>query len=244
MKPIISIFSLLTFALSATSQTPATVNIPAEYFHEKVGKQKVEGGYMYTFDAYKPQDTYNETWQPNNNVDAWYWGTAADGATGHEGLVQAQQGARILIKPETTNNKITSARLTIAPCLPDGRGFSSDNHYMDICVAFNTQTLMGYGLRIQRIPDYDQSVAISLVKYKGGEVTPITETQRCELYRTECKIRVTMENGKLTALIQHDKKKQTISASTNTSNHGDGFMLQYTGTAGKAASLIQEIDAR
>ena len=223
--------------------TPYT---PIPQVHERVDRRKVEGGYVYEFDAYKPIDTSKYSWQPDPSREAWYWGTAPDGAEGHQGLVQAQRGARIRITPESAkSNNITSARLTIAPCKSAGQGFgSATGQYMDICVAMDNQHLTGYGLRLERTPDYDHAVVASIVQYENGETKALTKGEKCELFLTECKIRVMISSGVLTAVIQHGKKKQTLSCRIIANRIGNGFMLQHTGTVGTGASILKEIEVR
>ena len=214
---------------------------PIPQVHERVDRRKVEGGYVYEFDAYKPIDTSKYSWQPDPSREAWYWGTAPDGAEGHQGLVQAQRGARIRITPESAkSNNITSARLTIAPCKSAGQGFgSATGQYMDICVAMDNQHLTGYGLRLERTPDYDHAVVASIVQYENGETKALTKGEKCE-----CKIRVMISSGVLTAVIQHGKKKQTLSCRIIANRIGNGFMLQHTGTVGTGASILKEIEVR
>ena len=223
--------------------TPYT---PIPQVHERVDRRKVEGGYVYEFDAYKPIDTSKYSWQPDPSREAWYWGTAPDGAEGHQGLVQAQRGARIRITPESAkSNNITSARLTIAPCKSAGQGFgSATGQYMDICVAMDNQHLTGYGLRLERTPDYDHAVVASIVQYENGETNALTKGEKCELFLTECKIRVMISSNVLTAVIQRGKKKQTLSCRIIANRIGNGFMLQHTGTVGTGASILKEIEVR
>ena len=219
-----------------------TPYVPLEEVHERVPRQKRDGGYVYTFDSHKPLDTADYSWQPDSQRDGWYWGTASDGAEGLKGLVQAQRGARIMISPETGSPAVTSAVLEVAPCKSAGQGFgSATGQYMDVCVGFDTKNLTGYGLRIERSPDYDHAVVVSLVEYKNGETHALTEPEKCELYRTECKIKVAVKGSKITATLQHDGHKQTITSTVSASLVASEFMLQHTGTVGGGATLIKEI---
>ena len=215
--------------------------IPVEQIHEKVGARKVEGGYVYVFDSYKPADTKEYSWQPNPQADSWYWGTAIDGAEGHKGLVQNQRGARIHITPQDKNEKITRASLKVMPCKSAGQGFgSATGQYMDVCIGMDMQTLTGYGLRIERTPNYDHAVEISLIKYKNGSTEHITVPVKCEQYKTPCIINIEYKNDKLTASLKNSKT-QKLAASIRWDNIGQSFMLQHTGTVGASATLIEEI---
>jgi hypothetical protein len=115
---------------------------------------------------------------------------------------------------------------------------------MDICVAMDNQTLSGYGLRLERTPDYDHAVVASIIEYQNGETKALTKGEKCELYLTECKIRVTISSGVLTAVIQHGSKKQTLSCRIASNKLGTGFMLQHTGTVGTGASILKQIEVR
>lgn len=215
--------------------------IPTEEIKEKVGGRKVEGGYVYVFDAYKPTDTNEYNWKTDPRTDAWYWGTAIDGAEGYKGLVQNQRGARIHITPQDRNECITKAKLEVMPCKSAGQGFgSATGQYMDICIGMDMQTLTGYGLRIERTPDYDHAIAICLIKYKNGSTEHVTEPVKCEQYKTPCTINVAYKNGTLTASLKNSKA-QKLTAKIDWENIGQSFMLQHTGTVGASATLIKEI---
>ena len=215
---------------------------PLPQVHERIDGRKSEGGYTYVFDAYKPTDTNDYSWQPAPQRETWYWGTAPDGAEGYKGFVQAQRGARMYITPDATRPAITSVNLTMAPCKSAGQGFgSATGQYMDICLGMDMQRLSGYGLRIERTPQYDHAVEISLVEYRDGTITAVSDREKCELFRTPCTIAVEMKKGHISATIKHGKKKQSLTTDIHAPGLGPSFMLQHTGTVGGGATLIESI---
>lgn len=222
---------------------------PIKQIRETVDYKQEAGGYVYIFDAYKPSDTEAYSWKPDNSKPAWYWGTAPDGAEGYKGLVQSQRGARMLITPKTEGKAITSATIEAIPCKSAGQGFgSATGQYMDICVSFDPQKLTGYGLRIERTPDYDHAVVVRLVEYSNGTTSPITPPAKCELFKTPCKISVGIETSKsgesqLTAILKHGKATQKLEKKIAHPS-GSSFMLQHTGTTGGGATLLKSIKVK
>ena len=222
-----------------------TPYVPLPQVHERIDGRKVEDGYVYVFDAFKPKDTASYSWQPDTSRETWYWGTAPDGAEGLKGFVQSQRGARIHITPDATRQPIHAVTLEVAPCKSAGQGFgSATGQYMDVCIAMDMQTLSGYGLRIERTPDYDHAVEVSIVEYREGMVSAISERQKCELFRTPCTINVSMKKETITATLKHDGKKQTLTAKVAAATSGKSFMLQHTGTVGGGATLIESIEIK
>lgn len=214
---------------------------------EMLNGSKRIGNAIYNFDAYETDDTRSQNWTVNNNIPSWYYGTAPDGAEGHTGYVQNQKGARITITPDNgnTEKRNTYISITACPCKSAGQGFGSAlDQYMDICLNMDMKTITGYGLRIQRTPEYDHAVVIMLIKYTNGKVTHITEPQKCELFKTACKIIVSLNGGVLTAKLKHNSDVQEISTSNITCNEKLShlqFMIQHTGSVGASATLLKDI---
>lgn len=211
------------------------------------GSKKI-GNATYYFDAYETADTRSHNWTVDTNIPSWYYGTAQDGAEGHKGYVQNQKGARLTITPDNNGKaakNTASISLTACPCKSAGQGFGSAlDQYMDICLGMDMQTITGYGLRIQRTPEYDHAVVVSLIRYDAGIVTHLTEPQKCVLYKTPCKISVSLKAGALTAKIKRNKDvqeiiKEGIPCSSNLSQQQ--FLIQHTGSVGASATLLKDI---
>ena len=199
------------------------------------------GNSIFTFDAYETKDTRFHNWHVDSSKPAWYYGTAQDGAEGHTGYVQEQKGARMLIRSAKEGRTGKRLSLIAVPCKSAGQGFGSAlDQYMEICLNMDIAHLNGYGLRIQRTPEYDHAVVVSLIEYNNGEVRHITEPQKCELYLTPCKIEVSSEGNILTAKLTHGKSSQVLSATTN-GRAGDTMMIQHTGSVGASATLLKAI---
>lgn len=206
---------------------------------------------QWTLDCYKPLDTKNRDWTADNTRSSWGYAEGIDGGEGCWGLVQLQKGARMMFTPADTTQEVNrqTCVISLVPCKSGGQGFgSATTQYLDICIKFSTRTLTGYGLRLQRTPDYDHSVVVSLVEYADGCVTPITQPQRCDLFKGLCTIRIEAIDSQLTATLNHtprtangNSSMQTLQATMPHPNHFGGFHLQHTGSTGASAIVIQSI---
>jgi hypothetical protein len=128
--------------------------------------------------------------------------------------------------------------ISLNPCKGPGQGFgSATGQYMDICIKFDTKTLTGYGVRFVRTPNYDRAVEVKLVKYNNGEITTISESQKCNLFRTGCQLTLNYANSIIKAEIQNGDEKQILSAEVNHSEYG-GIHIQHTGSTGASATVI------
>ena len=202
---------------------------------EMLNGDKQIGNSIFTFDAYETKDTRFHNWHIDTLKPTWYYGTAQDGAEGHTGYVQEQKGARMLIRPVKEESKGKKLSLTAVPCKSAGQGFGSAlDQYMEICLNMDITHLNGYGLRIQRTPQYDHAVEVSLIEYNNGEVKHITEPKKCELYRTPCKIEVSTDDNILTAKLTHGKTTQTLTTAIH-GRAGNTMMIQHTGSVGASA---------
>ena len=101
---------------------------------------EIKSGY-WTIDGYKPLDTKSFEWIPNIK-DNWYYGSGFDAAVG-TGLMQADRGARLLYTPVKGGYGDMEIRLKVDPCKRAGQGFGSPTgQYMDICIKFDTKTVL------------------------------------------------------------------------------------------------------
>ena len=209
------------------------------------GKELINGA-QWTFESFKPSDTKQYDWMTDASVPAWYYGTAVDGAEGYRGYVQNVRGARIVIDGERgVRGKKKKIRVTLCPCKSAGQGFgSATGQYLDLCLAMDTVTMSGYGLRFERTPDYDHAVAVSLIEYRNECITHITLPEKCELYKSPCRATVELVHGLLSATITHNRQKQTIKypvgmqAADNA--YGEAYIIQHTGSVGSNATLIAD----
>lgn len=211
----------------------------------------------WTIDCYKPSDTYAYNWQPDNTRSAWGYAEGMDGAEGQWGLVQLQRGARLMFTAPDDNvnsNSDTNSNInlkqycvvTLDPCKGPGQGFgSATGQYLDLCIKFDTKTLTGYGLRFIRTPEYDKAVEIYLVEYEQGQITRISEPQRCDLFRKGCKVVLSTTGTTFAAEISNenlpDMGTQSMSVEMKHPTGYRGFHLQHTGSTGASATVIKSI---
>ncbi len=205
---------------------------------------------QWTIDCYKPLDTYQYDWTPDGNASAWGYNHGEDGAEETWGLLQLQRGARLMYTPVDEDMPVTkqSCSLTIDPCKTVGQGFgSATGQYLDICIKFNTHTLTGYGLRLERTPDYDKAVVASLIEYQNGVTSVITEPEVCTLFRPGCAISIQADGDKLTATISNSNVEQgvlTLEGIMPHPNNYGGFHMQHTGSVGASAAVITSINLK
>lgn len=169
-------------------------NFPVEY------NATIAPGF-WTVDSIKPSDTKEFEWEPDTTT-SWIYGSAIDGAKG-TGLYQTTQGARLLYTPLDGNYKDMTVTLTLDPSKTQGQGFGSAKaQYLDVYIKFDTKTLTGYALRIERTSKSSRAVDFLLVKYENGETTRITEPITASCYLTDCNITLKVEGNKLSAHVE------------------------------------------
>ena len=207
---------------------------------------------FWNFDTYKPADTKEHDWKADEKL-SWYYGHGTDAATGL-GLVQATRGARLSYTPTLSECNDMKLSLIAEPCKGPGQGFgSATGQYMDICIKFDPQTLNGYALRIERTPDYDKAVTFTLVHYKDGEVSPISEPVASNCYRNPCNITLEITGNTLNASAYTDapavepgnpdvKPNVNLSAPVDFPTSYTSFAIQHTGTVGASATLLRDLN--
>lgn len=218
-------------------------NFPAEY------QLQIRAGW-WTIDCFKPADTKGYNWKPNMERPAWRYGHSINGATGL-GLYQVQKGARLLYTPLKGVYGDMEVVLYCDPAKTAGQGFgSATGQYMDLYIQFDTKSLTGYALRVERTTKYSNAVDFTLVRYANGEVTPLTEPISSPCFRTGCTLRLKAEGGKLTAHVEsettlpletrHLPQTVDLEAEITPLPHG-GTGLLYTGSCGESAVLLHNL---
>lgn len=222
-----------------TPTEPLPVSLPPFYLQPQTNV--IPG--QWTIDCYKPADTKEYPWQPERDKAAWAYTEGMDGAEGEWGIVQVQKGARLMFTPKNIEPVLKQeCVVTLEPCKSAGQGFgSATGQYLDICIKFDTQSLTGYGLRFIRTPDYDHAVEVKLVEYQNGVITPISEPQRCDLFKKGCAVTLKARNDVFTAVIEREGTQQTLTAVMPHENTFGGFHLQHTGSTGASATVIKSI---
>ncbi|MCH5345490.1 MAG: hypothetical protein J1E63_00180, partial [Muribaculaceae bacterium] len=245
--------SSLPVKSSMTTKKSKTETLSTTFADLPVSVQPVIKRGAWTLDCYKPAETAEFDWQADNYRPAWYYGYGTDGATGI-GLAQATRGARAFYTPMTEKSNHQSITVDLEPCKSAGQGFgSATGQFMDIYIGFNPERLSGYALRIRRTPGYDHAVVFSLVEYRDGTVTPLTDPVASSCFRTTCTVDLSIADGILTA--RASSTAPAISSSAPdvldsvdlsvpvTIIPGTALGFQHTGTTGASATLITRLNA-
>lgn len=207
----------------------------------------------WVFDSYKPADTSGYEWSVDGRP-GWYYGSGVDAATG-KGLVQSVRGARLSYTPARDRAESMKLSIVAEPAKGPGQGFgSATGQYMDICFMFDPVSLTGYGLRIERTPDYDKAVVFSIVKYDNGVTSPLTEPVPTSCFRTPCNIGIEYSGNQIRVEASTDapevghkdsriRKDVMISATVDEKSRpsGSSLMIQHTGTTGSGATLLRDL---
>lgn len=221
---------------------------------------------FWTLDGYKPADTNKQQWDVDMAKDYWTYDKGFNGAVGY-GIVQAQKGARMLYTPRFDNCGDMEVSWQVDPTKLAGQGFgSATDQYMDVYINFDTRTLTGYALRIERTIKYGNAVDFTLMKYENGKVTPISETVSSTCYRTGCRITLNTKHLTLNRVSEGDEAngnmiltadvttttsqpastlaKEVHLKATVPSNSFGGFGLQHTGSCGESTTMIHGVQVR
>ncbi len=225
--------------------------LSTDFSNLSIGKSSPGIPGAWSFDVFKPADTSHVDWQPADGP-GWYYGKGFDASTGI-GLVQSEKGARLTYTPARDVCKDMEVTLIAEPAKSGGQGFgSATTQYMDICVKFDPINLNGYALRIERTPDHDRAVSFSLVEYKDGDTTRITDPVVSNCYRNPCHISVGIKDGILHASAYTDAPTQDrkccdevvekVELTAPVSNTAlSGFCIQHTGSTGPSSTLLRDL---
>ncbi len=206
---------------------------------------------FFTLDGYKPLDTAEYDWEPVTG-SAWTYGEGEGGATG-TGLLQSARGARMLYTPVKDSYGDMNVKLVVDTCKSAGQGFGSATaQYMDVYIKFDTTTLTGYALRIERTNKFSNGVDFTLMEYHNGETKAISESISASCYNSTCTIQLAVVAGKLTAHVETTKEQSQeqkdaglvhvvdLAADIEMNEFG-GSGVMHTGTAGGNATMLHEM---
>lgn len=198
---------------------------------------------FWTKDVYKAWLADDAVKTTTNNPWTYGEGTVGYGDEGYFGLLQADRGSRMLYTPIDGVYGDMDLTLNVNPKKNAGQGFGSAGQYMDVYIKFDTKTLTGYALRIERVSGLDCGVQAALVEYRDNVVSYISDKILTSAFNTECTISLSYKSGVLSANIsttheQSDKQasnnlQHTVSLSANVAlNEFGGLGLINTGTVG------------
>lgn len=233
---------------------------------EPVGENEVERDHIFTdfsdiphgnqtwvrkgcwsFDCAKPSDIEVNSaafgsWAMEDNIPAWKYGETGNGSIG-VGLYQNTQGARLRYTPVWDHGGDMSMTVKADPAKTAGQGFGSAGQYMDFGIKFDTERLTGYCLRVIRIKEASDAVAMALVEYKDGRSRRITGLHKTSCFLTDCMIKISLEGNRLrataaTQTLQPEVKaekgyltKVDLEADVAGNPYG-GVLIWHTGTPG------------
>lgn len=207
---------------------------------------------FWTMDTHRPKDLSQKfSWEPAAG-DGWAYGMGEVETAGRQGLYTLGRGARMLYSQQGDYEDMTLS-LNLSPQKAAGQGFgSATGQYLDIYTKFDTQTLTGYGIRIERTPAYGNAVLFSLYKYENGVGIPLGPHQYTSAFLPGCQIKLAVKGNRLAAQMstsspqQQSQKEAGLSHEVNLSseikpgNYG-GFGVQHTGTTGAGRLLFEEL---
>jgi len=227
-------------------------NISTDFQNMPVAAQNEIKEGFFTLGGFKPLDTAEYDWKAVSG-QAWIYGEGEGGATG-TGLLQSVRGARLLYTPVSGVYGDMHVELVVDPCKSAGQGFGSATaQYMDVYIKFDTHTLTGYALRIERTSKYSNAVDFTLMEYRDGVATPISEAVSGSCYNATCTIVLNVTGGKFTAHVettrtQSEEQKAAglmhtvdLTADIKTNEFG-GSGVMHTGTVGANATMLHELN--
>ena len=204
---------------------------------------------FWTVDGFKPKDTSDYDWSFDSSKDMWTYGEGFNGAVGL-GLLQAQRGARLLYTPVASRCGDMRVTLQVDPTKTAGQGFgSATGQYMDVYIKFDTRTLTGYALRIERTPKSSRAVDFTLVEYVDGATRPISESVTSTCYRTGCTITLEARGSRLFAHVETASPAPAdsslpavvdLAADIAPSVNG-GSGVQHTGSCGESTTMLHRM---
>ena len=148
-------------------------------------------------------------WEPAEG-ESWTYGEGVDGAFGEYGLLTTGRGARLLWTQEKGFNEM-SVDVVLNTEKTAAQGFgSATGQYLEIYIKYDTATLSGYALRIERTMKYGFATDFTLYEYTNGAGVPISETISSTAFNSKCYIRLwTMGNYLYTEVEStHKQSKQ------------------------------------
>ena len=116
------------------------------------------------------------SWEMDSSIPAWQYGETGNGSKG-VGFYQNTQGARLRFAPVLKQYGDMSLTVKADPAKTAGQGFGSTGQYMDFGIKFDVEKLTGYALRVIRVKEASDAVAMALVEYREGKSSYLTALQ-------------------------------------------------------------------
>ena len=136
-----------------------------------------------------------------------------------------------------------SLKVKADPAKTACQGFGSTGQYMDFGIKFHTEKLTGYALRVIRVKEASDAVAMALVEYRDGKSRYLTALQMVSCYLAGFCVTVRLEGTTLTATAECDTPQPVcqmekgyaheLRLETEVSgNQEGGILVWHTGTPG------------
>ncbi len=144
----------------------------------------------------------------------WTYGAGAAGYQTEDlyGLLTAQKGARLMYTPLEGTYGDMHVSWVINTEKSAGQGFGGAGNYMDLFIKYDSTTLSGYALRLERISAYSNAVQAALVEYKNEEVTYISEKVITSAFNSVCTITLDVTDNKFTATVTTTRSQNEAQA--------------------------------
>jgi hypothetical protein len=201
----------------------------------------------WTLDCARPVDieinssTFG-SWEMDSSIPAWQYGETGNGSKG-VGFYQNTQGARLRFAPVLKQYGDMSLTVKADPAKTAGQGFGSAGQYMDFGIKFEVEKLTGYALRVIRVKEASDAVAMALVEYREGKSSYLTALQLVSCYLTGFCVTVRLEGKTLIATAECDTPQPAYQMekgyahevrleSEVSVNPEGGILIWHTGTPG------------
>jgi len=208
----VTVISENPVALSEVTASPFMYSTDFSDFAYQRQPQIIPG--FWSRDVYKAWLTEEE--EKTTYAEGWTYGLGAVGYGSENlyGLMTIDRGARLLYTPPKGTYGDMDITLAVNPEKNAGQGFGSAKQYMDIYIKFDTESLTGYALRLERISNLDCGVQASLVEYNKGNVSYIGDKVTTSAYNAECTIMLSVKDGVLSAKISttHEQSEKQVNA--------------------------------
>jgi len=235
----------ITAAFVIEKQDTDRMHLFTDFSELPDGNQREIREGCWTLDCERPADIKLNSadfgnWEMDTESPAWTYGPMGNGKLG---MYQNTQGARLRYTPVKEQCGNMSLTVKVDPAKTAGQGFGIAGQYMDVGIQFDTERLTGYALRVIRVKEASDAVAMALVEYREGRSRYLTEKCMTSCFLTGCTIKVKLKGKQLTAAaettasISPDRQQKgyarTVKLEAEVSgNHGNGILIWHTGTPG------------
>lgn len=208
----------------------------------------------WTLDTFRPQDQ-RVHWQAGTG-SGWHYGEGIDGAANRQGLITSAQGARLLYTRDVAAGDM-HLNVQVTPEKQAAQGFGSPNgQYLEIYIQYDTRSLSGYALRIERTPQHSNASTFTLYEYRKGIGHAISPSLSATAFAPDCEIALWTQDRRLHASVSTRAEPSSgqreaglpsevrLEAEIENTSFG-GFGLQHTGTVAPGnRTMLRQLSVR